>query len=379
MSYHYIKKYYGDNCSFQDSSWKRMQRYNASHGDTAIFNFGCGYGSNLYSNSCYGGGSFWGGFGAGLGHGLANFACGIISGLFGGFMGGFGMPMFGMPMMFNNYGMVPNYVGFGGIDNATKAGNTGKADKKEETDKADEGGNGGTKTEIEKLTEIAKSVNESTPIEDIDKLIKEIDTAKEKDGVTDSEKTELEKTKTKLENTKVILELKNNSKTTVDNDELDNLIKAAKENILSNYEKTALKNYLEKDLKYLKDREEGFYKCSQDVTELKKLELLNKVSGNCKVKVEYYEQGSDKWIKGPISNVKENNSGNYTYNIDCTNTGEIGINAVWTMEQYYSSDEIKLRPIATTYHKGYNTDVYYNWDAEKKCWVNNTGKATAKP
>ena len=119
MSYNYIKKYYGDNSYFPDSSWKRHERYQESHGDTLIFNFNGGYGTGLYSNGCCNGGSFWGGFGAGLGHGLANFACGIISGLFGGFMGGFGMPMFGMPMMFNNYGMVPNYVGFGSLDGTT--------------------------------------------------------------------------------------------------------------------------------------------------------------------------------------------------------------------------------------------------------------------
>lgn len=108
MSYNYIKKYYGDDTYFPDSSWKRMQRYNASHGDTLIFNFGnCGCGTGSYPTGCYNTGSFWSGLGAGLGYGAANFAFGAISGLMNRFMGApmYGTSIFGMAA-FNNYGMV---------------------------------------------------------------------------------------------------------------------------------------------------------------------------------------------------------------------------------------------------------------------------------
>jgi len=107
-----------------------MQRYNASHGDTLIFNYNYGssygccntgwFGGGLFGGGWFGGGccaprNFWSGLGAGIGHGLAN----ALGGFLGGFMNmPFGWSSFGMPFLgsgfgtpiFNNYGMVPNYV-----------------------------------------------------------------------------------------------------------------------------------------------------------------------------------------------------------------------------------------------------------------------------
>ena len=201
MSYHYIKQYYGDNTYFPDSSWKRMQRYNASHGDTLIFNFGNGgYGGGFYSTGCCNGGSFWSGFGAGLGHGLANLAFGLIGGLFGGFMGG---GMFGMTM-FNNYGMVPDYTGFGGFggySNFQPIFEVKKEEPKKETKEE--------KSDVEKLIEKVNKIDNKSKIDDIDKLIKEIvEKLKDEDNITITNKKDLENAKESLERIKKEIENK---------------------------------------------------------------------------------------------------------------------------------------------------------------------------
>ncbi len=199
MSYNYIKRYYGNNTYFKDDSWKRMQRYNASHGDTLIFNFNsCGCGNGYYSTNCGNGGTFWGGFGAGIGFGLVNFAFSMLSGFLGGFMG---MPMFGGMGAFNNYGTVPNYVGgFGGFTNYTPVSETDSSKKAKKEDEEE--------SDVEKIIKKVNEVNnDNSTVEAIQEVIDEIDeklkdkkniTAEEQDDLTNA-KDSLVKQKNKIE------------------------------------------------------------------------------------------------------------------------------------------------------------------------------------
>ena len=81
MGHGYVRNRFGCNCFYGDSSFKR---YNRAHGDTVIFqNY---YGNN---NHCCGGGrrvGFWGGFGAVLGFGLGNMVMGGLN-MLGGWLG----------------------------------------------------------------------------------------------------------------------------------------------------------------------------------------------------------------------------------------------------------------------------------------------------
>lgn len=109
----YVRKNYGDNCFFNDSSFKRYNRYHNSR-DINIFNIGGGNGG-----CCCGGGiSGWGAFGLGLGQALGGFlmnGIGMLGGMFGNMFGGMFNMFGGFGLGFGNFGLGFGNFGFGNM------------------------------------------------------------------------------------------------------------------------------------------------------------------------------------------------------------------------------------------------------------------------
>lgn len=409
MSHHYIRNHYGDNCYFRDNSWKRMQRYNESHGDTLIFNYGCGS-SCCCNTGYYGGGlscgNFWSGFGTGIGLGIANFFGGIMGGFCGmPFWGGmFSMPTFGMTgfggsSVFTNYGMVPDYVGMftprlttntgsgstSGAGSTSSTGNTGSTGGT-----GNVGGSNGTegtaKSGTDELIDKANELKEDATPDDIQKVLDEINAKLAEEGLSETDKDKLEKAKTKLEAQKIIAGIDATDPKPLSTQDTETLLKALKELDdfnLTDEQKNKVKSALGKDLDSLKDNTNTLsnhvcYQCSKDYDKLKKLELLTELGEKVCVNVEYYANGIDKWIRGPISNVKKNDDDSITYEVDCKETGKEGFKATWTMEQKTTNGKTELRPIESDYDGTWDKTVHYEWNGSKGHWENNTQRATAK-
>ena len=89
MSHGYIRSHYGDRCFYEDSSFKRYNRYHNT-GDINIFAGHC----HTHHHCC--GGNFWTGLAHGLGAGLGGWLMGGIN-MLGGWLGGMSSSMM-MPM-----------------------------------------------------------------------------------------------------------------------------------------------------------------------------------------------------------------------------------------------------------------------------------------
>ena len=112
----YIKQNYGCHCFYNDSSFKRYNRFHTG-GDTLIFNFGSGCGCNGFMSTC---GNMWRGLGNsfgsnflyGLGMGIGNW----LGGCWGGMTNWLGGCWGGMTNWFGGcYGAMDNMFGGGGF------------------------------------------------------------------------------------------------------------------------------------------------------------------------------------------------------------------------------------------------------------------------
>lgn len=109
----YVRKNYGDNCFFNDSSFKRYNRYHNSR-DINIFNIG----GNTGHCCCGGGVSGWGAFGLGLGQALGGMlmgGIGMLGGMFGNMLGGMFNMFGGFGLGFGNFGLGFGNFGFGNM------------------------------------------------------------------------------------------------------------------------------------------------------------------------------------------------------------------------------------------------------------------------
>lgn len=177
-----------------------------------MFHNGChGGGGNNYgsifniTNNCSGGTGFWGGLGAGLGFGLGNMFGGLFGNMFSGFgmgnmfgMGGFGMGNFGFGGWGNGFG---NLWGGGGAGNTgsdysryssnrsscnCKCGNNDRGSQKCDDKDYDK-----INKLHEKANDLCKNAKSPQNDNDIDALIKELETLK-KDGLDAAHKAENE-------------------------------------------------------------------------------------------------------------------------------------------------------------------------------------------
>lgn len=156
----------------------------------------CHGGGNNYgsifniTNNCGGncGGGFWGGLGAGLGYGLG----GMFSGLFGGLMGGFGNMFggFGFGNMFGGFGLGMGGWGFGGGlswpwggGNSERAGRADRDYDRYSSRRAEKDDKNYTPiNEFDaRGNEILSKEKSETLDGDIDKLIKELETYRDKE------------------------------------------------------------------------------------------------------------------------------------------------------------------------------------------------------
>ena len=381
-------------------------------------NHHCGcFGSVFTTPHCCGGfgisGGFWGGVGAGLGIGVSNLLmssigllgnwlmCGISTGNWSFNMGNYGLNMGNYGGGFGNYNS-GNY-GFWGLNGTN--GTTGKSGKSSGS-KSTSGTTGNTKTEtvtVEKeviktntdaktiadlgtrLGNILEKINKGEQVTqaEIDQLTTDINAIdiNNLDKIDDEiDRQNIETLKKSLPKLKPTIKA-NLAKILANAEPTEEDIRSLIINFatLTDDQKTELKTKVENKVKDLKNEDNTYQPAKKNYSQWLYLELLGKLDPNLVVKVENFDDASDKWIKGRPYSVQKDDNGNVGYWIDCAKTGD-RIKACW---KFVTVDEntVEIRGTEATED---TCDVYnarigmkYNWDDTKKCYINNNGKYTA--
>lgn len=380
----YVRNTYGCHCFYGDSAFKRYNR--ASIGDTVIFN----YNSNNRYSCCGGhGGGFWNGLGTGIGMGFGN----LLGGLFGGFgnmFGGFGMcNMFGGFPSWGGFGM-PSWFGFGSTPSSAKSDTPSSPAStiktvtvnKENADLADMRRLSGEVADL--IKKLHDNPNEVTQ-DDINTLKNKIQTKLNGsfDGIEDDiDKDLLSKELQKLDNLvlntpessdldEIISRL--NGETPLTEDDLNKLIDGFAR--LSENDKGALEANLSDDLKNYWIGSTNHYKIPRTYSDLLKMELLCKLDNTINVRVEKYQDATDKWIKGPIQGVTKDGN-NISYWVNCKTTGT-DIKAQWRFTTQENSDTAKITgTIANENNYTAKIGMTYNFDETEGVYINKNGKTT---
>lgn len=353
-----------------------FQHYEMFHGHGACHGGGNNYGSIFNINySCNGGhGNFWSGLGAGLGYGLGGWLMGGLN-MLGGWLGfggmgfgggwGMGMPMFGW--------------GGGATTNNVTSNNTGRVRTKTiEKTLQDQDSTDITNLTI-RVTDLER--NDSRTLDDIESLLDEVVSYKQKDELDKDNNTKnIEDLIRRLN----AMESKTPGGEAPENDEVtitinNNIYK------ISDITIDAVKEWQEDDINGLnKEQAEqilihiGYITDSGDI-QVGKLSniypvLLLLAKSGVTVEVEYREKSSDKWIKGPISDVQITEDGKLSYTVNTEGVPGATLEGIYRFTSQnnentkYKVDEAKDNNASITI----NTEIELDWQDEQQPLLNNS-------
>ena len=355
-----------------------FQHYEMFHGHGACHGGGNNYGSIFNINySCNGGhGNFWSGLGAGLGYGLGGWLMGGLNMLGGwlgfggtGFGGGWGM---GMPML-----------GWGGgaTTNNVTSNNTGRVRTKtiEKTDSEYSAIND-AREQLQKLQAKKDPVTDA----EIQALKDQIAALTAKDGINDTEnddqiamlKADFEKFKAGItsdssEDDTVVTETGDADDTGVVDIAGINLDKVKEL-------KDPQIDKLTKDQAIIILKKIGYITVEGDeqVGKLSKIYpvLLLLAKSGVTVEVEYREKSSDKWIKGPISDVQIAEDGKLSYTVNAEGVPGATLEGKYRFASQ-NTDNTKYKVDEATDNKAsitINTEIELDWQDEQQPLLNNS-------
>ena len=366
--------------------------YEMFHGHGACHGGGNNYGSifNINYNCSGRHGNFWTGLASGLGYGIGSWLMGglnMVGNWFGlgggmGFGGGWG---FGMPMF--NWG--------GG--SAGRAGSDYGRDRDYSRERS-------TERDVEK--EVVKTDSEYDAINDAREQLQKLQAKKDpvtdaeiqalkdqiaaltaKDGINDTEnddqiamlKADFEKFKAGItsdssEDDTVVTETGDADDTgVVDIAGIDlDKVKELKDPQIDKLTKDQAIDILKKIGYITGEGDEQVGKLSNIYPVLKLLE-----KSGVTVEVEYREASTDKWVKGPISNVTKDAEGKLSYNVDA-NAGTLKGKYTFTSQNKenskYKADKAADNTAAITV----DNTIELEWQDEKKPLQNNSGRPLVK-
>lgn len=387
----YIRANYGDRCFYNDSSFKRFNRFHCG-GDTLIFNYN-------YGNNCCGGHGrvgFWGGFAGGLGYGLANMFMGGLN-MLGGWLGlGGGNGFGGFGGGFGNWGFGG---GAAGVDTGYSPRRSRRSERSErsertervEVDKPQGNDDKDTKTfntlheELNALR--AKKAAGTLTAEELDTFEAKVNGTKaDTDDIMVADNTKYkELLQEGIDALKAELAKKPATPATPAEGEVTIGGKNVKPEDITSLD--AIQNLTQAEVDKLTPEQ-----AEQILTKLGYIENgVGKISNNypvlmllaksgVTVEVEHNSVAGDQWIKGPISGVEKAEDGKLSYTVDCSTTGAVKGKyriAAKDTENKKFQIEVEKSEIPST-HELNEAGNEFTFKGEQQNLENETGKVAVK-